>query len=175
LAAITHGRPSGYLAAGAFASMISCLMMGQPMEAAIDLAMSELAEASEGEEVLRALEGARRAAHEMPATPETIERLGGGWVAEEALAIAAFCALTASDFRSGVLLAVNHSGDSDSTGAITGNLLGAVLGEEAIPKPWLESLEARSIIETLADDLVRVQDFSSEAVPPDFVERYPGY
>ena len=37
-------------------------------------------------------------------------------MAEEALAIAVFCALAAPDFESGVLTAVNHGGDSDSTG-----------------------------------------------------------
>ena len=58
--------------------------------------------------------------------------LGEGWVGEEALAIAVHCALTPADFRSGVLHAVNHGGDSDSTGAICGNLLGASLGAEAI-------------------------------------------
>lgn len=31
-------------------------------------------------------------------------------------------------------LAVNHDGDSDSTGAITGNILGAYLGQQAIPQ-----------------------------------------
>ena len=60
--------------------------------------------------------------------------MGGGWVGEEALAIALYCALNAQDdFAHGVLLAVNHSGDSDSTGAITGNLLGLMLGIDAIP------------------------------------------
>ena len=52
-------------------------------------------------------------------------------------------------------MAVNHLGDSDSTGAITGNILGAWLGATAIDKSWLEPLEPREIIETLADDLVR--------------------
>jgi ADP-ribosylglycohydrolase len=79
--------------------------------------------------------------------------LGGGWVGEQALAIAVCCALTAEDFAEGVLRAVNHSGDSDSTGAICGNLLGAQLGEEAIPAAWLAELELREAIARLADDL----------------------
>lgn len=44
-------------------------------------------------------------------------------MAEEALAIAIYCALVAPGFEEGVLLAVNHSDDSHSTGAITGNVL----------------------------------------------------
>ncbi|MBX3280709.1 MAG: ADP-ribosylglycohydrolase family protein [Acidobacteria bacterium] len=40
-----------------------------------------------------------------------------------------------------MLLAVNHRGDSNSTGADTGNLLGLMLGVEAIPEKWLAELE----------------------------------
>ncbi|MBK8809431.1 MAG: ADP-ribosylglycohydrolase family protein [Acidobacteria bacterium] len=60
--------------------------------------------------------------------------LGGGWVGEEALAISIYCSLVSENDLSGaLLLAVNHSGDSDSTGAITGNILGALHGIGAIP------------------------------------------
>lgn len=55
-------------------------------------------------------------------TAADVEALGGGWIAEEALAIGLYCALVGRDFAHGVLLAVNHGGDSDSTGAIAGNL-----------------------------------------------------
>ena len=52
-----------------------------------------------------------------------------------------------------LVAAVNHSGDSDSTGAVTGNILGAALGESAIPAKFLEKLELRDIIREVADDL----------------------
>jgi ADP-ribosyl-[dinitrogen reductase] hydrolase len=74
-------------------------------------------------------------------------------VAEEALAIGVYCALVAKDFEDGIILAVNHSGDSDSTGSITGNLLGAAAGAEPIPDRWLAPLELRSTVEAIADDL----------------------
>ena len=54
-----------------------------------------------------------------------------------------------------LLLAVNHGGDSDSTGAITGNILGTLLGKEAIPGRWLERLELRDEIEAVAVDMYR--------------------
>ena len=63
------------------------------------------------------------------------------------------CALGAKGFEDGVLAAVNHSGDSDSTGSITGNLLGAIHGVAAIPTRWLDALEARAIIDQVACDL----------------------
>jgi len=55
--------------------------------------------------------------------------------------------------RHGLRIAVSHSGDSDSTGAITGNLLGALHGADALPADWLEQLELRGTIEELAVDL----------------------
>src|SRR5699024_6849945 len=59
-----------------------------------------------------------------------IHALGEGWVAEEALAIAVFCAVRyQDDFAAAIRAAVNHKGDSDSTGAICGNILGAWLGK----------------------------------------------
>jgi hypothetical protein len=53
-----------------------------------------------------------------------------------------------------VILAVNHDGDSDSTGSITGNLLGTLYGVDAIPQQWLEPLELREVIAEIAEDLL---------------------
>ena len=52
-----------------------------------------------------------------------------------------------------IRVAVNHSGDSDSTGAICGNVLGAYLGLDAISESWKDSLELYDLIYILADDL----------------------
>jgi ADP-ribosyl-[dinitrogen reductase] hydrolase len=89
-------------------------------------------------------------------TGEPLERLGGGWTGEEALAIAVACVLRASTFEDAVIAAVNHSGDSDSTGSIAGNLLGAVTGAGSIPARWLEHLEAMDVIEQMAYDCCAV-------------------
>jgi hypothetical protein len=62
-------------------------------------------------------------------------------------------AVAAPDLESALLLAVNHGGDSDSTGAITGNLLAAIHGERAIPRRWLDALELREEIERMANEL----------------------
>ena len=85
---------------------------------------------------------------------EAIGMLGEGWVAEETLAIALYCSLKhENDFKKAVVAAVNHGGDSDSTGAVTGNILGARLGLSAIPKQYIDNLELRDLIIELADDL----------------------
>ena len=81
--------------------------------------------------------------------------LGEGWVAEEALAIAVFCAVRyQDDFAKAIRVSVNHKGDSDSTGAICGNLLGAWLGKENVAEAFdLNDLELCDVIETIAEDL----------------------
>ena len=85
-----------------------------------------------------------------------IHRLGEGWVAEETLAVAVYCALKYSDnFEKAIIAAVNHNGDSDSTGAVTGNILGAYLGFDAIPEKFRTSLELCDVIIEIADDMCR--------------------
>jgi len=158
-AAITHGHPTGFLAAGYLAALIASIVSGQPLSRAIDAATRILVDHPGHEECRRAVEGAVELAHGQSILPETVEALGGGWIAEEALAISLFCTIAAdADFRKGVLLAVNHSGDSDSTGSITGNLLGALLGFEAIPAAWLDRLELVPLIAEVAEDLADIVD-----------------
>ncbi len=83
-----------------------------------------------------------------------IEFLGGGWVGEEALAIALYCSTRYFDnFEQALIAAVNHVGDSDSTGAVTGNILGAAVGYNAIPQYFKDDLEQTDIILHMADDL----------------------
>lgn len=85
---------------------------------------------------------------------ENISSIGSGWCGDEALAIAVYCSLKyQNDFSSAIVAAVNHSGDSDSTGALTGNIVGALCGYEAIDPKWKENLELKDTILEMADDL----------------------
>ena len=85
---------------------------------------------------------------------ENIHALGEGWVAEETMAIAIYCALKYQhDFSKAIIVSVNHKGDSDSTGAVTGNILGALVGYEAIEDKWKKNLELHDVILEMADDL----------------------
>jgi len=87
---------------------------------------------------------------------ENICHLGEGWTGEEALAIALYCTLKHFDsFENAMIAAVNHGGDSDSTGAVTGNILGAAIGYEAIPQYYKDDLEMHNLILHMADDLYR--------------------
>ncbi|MFI7642391.1 ADP-ribosylglycohydrolase family protein [Nonomuraea sp. NPDC049400] len=153
-AQITHGHPTGYLAAGAFAAIIAHLMADESLETAVRGALDLLATYPAHEETSAALRAAVGLAGAGGGhSPERVESLGGAWVAEEALAIGVYCALAEPSVERALLLSVNHSGDSDSTGSVCGNLLGARHGVAALPSAWLRPLEGRDTIERLAAEL----------------------
>jgi ADP-ribosylglycohydrolase len=174
-AALTHGHPSGYLAAGFLAAMIGALLDGEERRAAARAARGQLVERPDHEEVLRAVDAATECAaeHGLP-SPEQIDEFGEGWVAEEALGIALWAALAAEDFLDGVSASVTHSGDSDSTGAIAGNILGAALGEGAIPAELIDGLAERDVVEAVADDVHELLGAPRLDVSEELWERYPG-
>ncbi|MBN9164502.1 MAG: ADP-ribosylglycohydrolase family protein [Myxococcales bacterium] len=171
---VTHGHPAAIVAGGSFALLIAFLVEGLELRRAVDALMAFLAHVAGSDVVTRALGGALKLADEGgDPTAEAVERLGGGWVAEEALAIALYCALRAESFEHGVCLAVNHSGDSDSTGSLTGQLLGTAWGHEVIPARWLADLELRDVIGRVADDLVAVRSERFDTATE--WSRYPGW
>ena len=85
---------------------------------------------------------------------DNISRLGEGWVGEETLAIAIYAVARHIDsFEDALIAAVNHDGDSDSTGAVAGNIIGAIIGYDAIPDKFKKNLELHDVILAIADDL----------------------
>lgn len=93
-------------------------------------------------------------AHQDTPDPQAIESIGGGWTGHEALAIAIYSAVKHQDsFEEAVISSVNHSGDSDSTGAVCGNIMGCLLGREAIPAQFTDRLELKDVLEEMAHDL----------------------
>jgi len=90
---------------------------------------------------------------------ETPTAHGKGWVAEETQGIALFCALRyRDDFAAALRVAVNISGDSDSTGSVTGAILGAALGAEAIPQGWRERVAGAESPVDLGSRLAAIRD-----------------
>ena len=181
LAALTHGHPTGWLTGGALAVMITALRQGASLVGAIDSALACLSHRSDHFEASKALREAVVLANSGADPEQAIARLGQGWIAEEALAIATYCALAAPNFREGVIMAVNHDGDSDSTGAIAGNLLGLIGGEQGIPPEWLSILELRDVIAEVADDLLDCRNWvigagmEDQAINHKIWQKYPGY
>ena len=163
LAAITHGHSLGYMPAAVLVHVLNRLIF-PPKVGAMSLreiileARDTVAKIFAGDEHLAELTEIidRAVALSDNGRPdlENIHALGEGWVAEETLGIALYCALRhQDDFSAGVIAAVNHRGDSDSTGAVTGNILGALLGYEAIDERWKQDLELSDVILEIADDL----------------------
>lgn len=106
---------------------------------------------------------------------ENISYIGDGWCGDEALCIALYCSLRyQKDFSKAMISSVNHGGDSDSTGALTGNILGAWIGYSAIPDIWKKDLELSDVILEMADDLCYGCLMSQENTyeDPDWVRKY---
>ena len=160
IAALTHGHPMGYIPAALLAHMVRLLAHSDaisPREAVLDglEAMRQIFFwVEELPAFCRLIEKAVALADAGSDDLQAIHTLGAGWCGDEALAVAVYCTLRHSDnFDAALRAAVNHSGDSDSTGAITGNLLGAHLGLSAIPEKYTQKLELLEVITELAEDL----------------------
>ena len=171
-AAITHGHPSGYLSAGFLSAIISYLIEGKKLTEAIDLSIGQLTRYDGHSETLKIIELAQKLSGSPKSSEKSIQTIGEGWVGEEALAISLYCSLKFSDnFERGTLAAVNHSGDSDSTGSITGAILGTLLGIESIPRPWVQKVEGSDRIKKIADDMFSIFQSGKEL----FLEEYPPF
>jgi ADP-ribosyl-[dinitrogen reductase] hydrolase len=174
-ARLTHGHPSGYLSAGYLAATINGIVAGSAIGEAVSEGTALLRTKEGHEEVLSAVEAALQLATKGAPSAEKVESLGGGWVGEQALAIGLYCALATDAFEDAVVLAVNHGGDSDSTGSIAGQIMGARQGLDAVPERWLVSLELREEITGLAEDLWLWASGRLDVDDAAVWERYPGW
>ena len=159
-AAITHGHELGYIPAAALVHIINMIVKNDNLS--VLQAVNDSISAMQGlfkncthigyftEMMKKAVDLAQKECDDLAA----IHQLGEGWVAEETLAIAAYCGIKyQGDFEKAVCTAVNHNGDSDSTGAVCGNIIGAYLGYEAIPQKYKANLEFHDVLLELAEDL----------------------
>lgn len=174
-AAITHGHPSGYLSAGCLASVLAMLAQGETLLQGIQETRQILQQWNGHQECLAAIDNALALYKTAAPSPEAIETLGGAWVGEETLAIALYCGLHfQNDFRGGVLAAVNHGGDSDSTGAVTGNILG-LMNPSGIPQEWIDNLELANVVRQIATDLAVGIRGARAGLENEWMEKYPPY
>ncbi|MFH5877950.1 ADP-ribosylglycohydrolase family protein [Arthrobacter sp. NA-172] len=169
-ASLTHGHPSARQSAAAFSLLVHKLATGSDVRTAAEHALSVVeALPDPAPELLERLRQALilSATGTLLNPEELTAQLGEGWVAEEALAVGLYSVLAteatadvqldpAAHFRRAIGVALNHSGDSDSTASIAGNILGALHGEAALPADWLEALEAPDVIRGMAQRLIAV-------------------
>ena len=200
LAALTHKHPLGFLPAALLAVLLYKLTV-RPAEQALRemdvLVADSLAvldtvfpgKHEPGKRLLKELtQRAVALAHQGDASDEeAIRRLGQGWTGEEAWAIALYCAMRHKDDPArAIAAAVNHDGDSDSTGAIAGHIVGAIHGYSALSSRQLlcppgrsldDVLELSDVVLALADDLASgcsIDEYSHIDTPAErqWYERY---
>ena len=182
LAAITHGHSLGYMPAAVLTHIVHQIVYsnrGMTLKEIVEEARDTVAEIFVGDRHLNELTSLINTAIALSENDkidlDNIHTLGEGWVGEEALVIAIYCALRyQNDFSAGIIAAVNHNGDSDSTGAITGNILGAWLGFDAIDDQWKRDLELYDLILEMANDLCSGCQMSEygDYDDPDWVRKY---
>ena len=162
IAAITHGHPLGYMPAAVLCHIVSRIVYPEgermPLRDIVLEARDTVRALFDGfahlDRLTECIDLAAALSENTDDDLDNIHLLGEGWIAEEALAIAIYCALRhQDDFSACMIAAVNHNGDSDSTGAIAGNILGAWVGYEAIDGKWKTELERKDLLLEIADDL----------------------
>ena len=153
-AAQTHGHPSGYLSAGAMASIVRNLVGGLGLRACAERSIDIACKWPGADHTIASIEHAcEMAGRDMADQVTAVSRLGEGWVGEEALAIGLYSALVATDFADAVRIAANHGGDSDSTASIAGQIYGGWKGLSGIPHAWVRRLD---VIYPLLDQAGRI-------------------
>lgn len=141
ISAITHGHELGYIPSSAFAHIINLISHTKKL----------FEDCEHIDYFCKLMNKAVRLAGKNINDLDAIYELGEGWVA---LAIAVYCALKyENNFEKAIITSVNHNGDSDSTGAVTGNIIGAYLGMNAVPEKFLTNLELKDVILEIAEDL----------------------
>lgn len=161
IAAITHGHSLGWLPAALLTHIIARVMQSCPLTEAINDAWKVNRDLFSGiisdrhfDEMNDLIELALKLSGSKNDDETNIREIGQGWTGDEALAVSLYCALRYEhDFSGALISSVNHNGDSDSTGAVTGNIVGAIVGYDSIADKWKDKLELRDLILELSDDL----------------------
>jgi ADP-ribosyl-[dinitrogen reductase] hydrolase len=107
--------------------------------------LQHIRDAVEGDELRRALETVTRLVEERADAGALVDALGlargvSGYV-NQTVPVALFCwGRWHSDYRTAVEAVIGLGGDTDTTAAITGALVGARIGAAAIPQEWVAGL-----------------------------------
>ena len=150
----THASPP-CLSACVYMTVVLCgLIDGRPREEVLDPEWEPMRQAREiapfHPEIGEVADGSFR--RKQP--PEIV---GSGYVVK-CLEAALWAFHDATDFREAVLMAVNLGDDTDTTGAVCGQLAGAYWGEAGIPNEWLSGLLRRDMFEKAIAGLLGVDE-----------------
>ncbi len=180
--ALTHGSPMAFLSGAMTANIIRNLlrMPEVTMDVLVEGAMARIRDQfgpsyPQTEDLWQLLRLAKTlAASENVETVEAMERIGCRSAAECLAGAVYACLVSGDDFDTAMITAVNHSGCSAAVGALTGAILGAKLGQDALPEFYLECLEPASYLAELADDLAQgcPMDLGSAMFDDDWDRKY---
>ena len=160
--ALTHGHPLAFLPGALIAHLIGgCLHHSEkPLKTLIRVSLRAVQEQfvreypREISQLTALIEQAVSLAEERLVQPEAaMERLkcdNGAQVLAGAIYAAMLCE---DDFDSAMVVAVNHSGRSAAVSSLTGAILGARLGEQALPEFYMDGLYIADVLRELADDM----------------------
>jgi poly(ADP-ribose) glycohydrolase ARH3 len=149
-ARVTHHHPVGVDAAVVQASAIAAAIRG-------DDELQAARRAARSAELVSALDRIEGLCSHDSSPGEVAGTLGTSPVGHESVPAAICAAGSGRSFRDAVSFAVRCGGDTDTIGAMTGAIVGARHGAEAIPAEWIELLEdgerGRTYVERLAERL----------------------
>ena len=159
--ACTHGDPETFLAGAFLAYSIAAILRSpdQPLAklyaVAAEAVQTQFGETYDAAESLAArIHRAIALTKDPELSPLAAMSILSCTTAAECVAGAVYATVIhAANFDEGLIAAVNHSGRSAAVAALTGALLGARLGVEALPEFYLESLEVAPVLAELAEDL----------------------
>jgi ADP-ribosyl-[dinitrogen reductase] hydrolase len=162
IAALTHGHVEGWTSAGAMSALV-CMLTAAPSKkghgevgerlllATCALQAADMAARNGGMQTAALVRHAVHAASLGALCPhDLVEQLDEGWTGDSALAIGVHAALAGVDFSDAIRIAATHSGDSDSTASIAGQLLGARDGSSIVPQEWTAVLDLGKVVERQA-------------------------
>ncbi len=166
--AFTHGEPETYLA-GAFVAYSIAGILRSPetplvkqYTTAMDAVQTQFGE--DYIQVVPLLEKIKKAmalTKDPELTPLAAMTMLGCTTATECVAGMVYATMIhPANFDEALIVSVNHSGSSCAVGALTGAVLGARLGEEALPEFYLESLEPVEVLQELAEDMTQARQIT---------------
>ena len=159
--ALTHGDPETFLCGAFLAYAVASILqtpelpLPEQFEKALESLAAQFAETyPQVEQVEKKVRRALALTKDPELSALAAMTLLECVTASDCLAGAVFAATVhCHNFDEAMIASVNHSGRSAAVGAVTGALLGAKLGFDALPEFYLESLETADVLEELARDI----------------------
>ena len=159
---LTHLHVDGYMSGAAFVHMLTSQPKNRSELRTAALSAIDLCNKYAAHGCVRAIIQALKLS-EIDLQPEQInEKLGEGWVGDEALGIALWTAMRAKTVTHAITIAANHSGDSDSTASLAAQLATSLYGLDSKEISIAKKLDVFDAIEHSLVKLDRARATSND-------------